>query len=115
MSLLSGLDAVAMDRAQYARTALVDRCPEVTVTTPDFRMHSAGRRIDAPVDTAGTLGVQITHESAQGGERTVTNFYTAVKNGVLITVQFTAMATMHDGDVFVAADMLDSLAGAVRP
>lgn len=115
VSLLSGLDAVAMDRAQYSRTALVDRCPEVTVTTPDFRMHSARRWIDAPVDTAGTLGVQITHGSVQGGERTVTNFYTAVKNGVLITVQFTAMATMHDGDVFVAADMLDSLAGAVRP
>jgi hypothetical protein len=33
VSLLSGLDADAVDRAQRAMAALVDRCPEVTVKT----------------------------------------------------------------------------------
>lgn len=114
VSLLSGLDADAVDRAQHALASLVDRCPEVTVTTPADKIRSTGLRIDAPVDTAGTLGVQITHEFA-GTEPIVTNFYTAVKNGVLITVQFTASKIMRDGDVYLAAGMLDSLADAVRP
>lgn len=114
VSLLSGLDTDAVDRAQHAISTLVDRCPEVTVTTPADKIHSTGHRIDAPVSTTGTLGVQITHEVAEK-DTNVTNFYTAVKNGVLITVQFTASGTMRDGDVYLAAAMLDSLAEAVRP
>jgi hypothetical protein len=65
VSLLSGLDADAVDMAQRAMAALVDRCPEVTVMTSTDKIRSTGHRIDAPVDTAGTLGVQQAHGSCR--------------------------------------------------
>lgn len=75
MSLLSGLDAVAMDRAQYARTALVDRCPEVTVTTPDSECIQTG--VGSTPHRHGWNARRSNHSRIRpGGERTVTNFYT---------------------------------------
>ena len=109
MSAMSGLDPQAMGLARDALASLVDRCAEVALSGgKDGTIQSAGRRISIPARTAGAQAVRVHHVFPSGDTRE-TVLISALKAGVLLTVQVTAR-TLSDADLRSAAQMLDRVA-----
>ncbi|MHC6219225.1 hypothetical protein [Arthrobacter sp. MMS24-S77] len=112
ISLLSGLDATGLGKALHAKSALVDRCPNVSIGSGAGPIHTIGKHATVETRTPGSIAVQ-RYVEFPTGEKSTTVFISALKGGVVLTVQVHGR-TLSEADIRDAAEMLDRVAAHIE-
>ncbi|WP_247048192.1 hypothetical protein [Arthrobacter rhizosphaerae] len=112
ISLLPELDAAGLEQALHAKAALMERCPKVVIGSGAGPIHTTGKHVTVPTRTPGSVAVQSSVDFPTGEKKT-TVFITAVKGGVVLSVQTTG-STLSEADLRAAAEILDRVADHIE-